>query len=196
MLAGRADHVRAQRHRRLARRRPSGRIGQQPVALGRPRRNVGIMTSRPMSELKDQPLHANSSEAVTNNVRVEVESQYAPEHSQPFQHEWFFHYTVRITNEGDETVQLLTPPLDHHRRHRPDRGSQRRGRRRRAAGAAAGRVVPVHVGLPAEDVDRRDARHLSDGHRGRRPLRRSRSRPSRSTSPTPFTNDRTNRRDR
>ena len=61
-----------------------------------------------MSELKDQPLHANSSDAVTNHVRVEVESQYAPEHSQPFQHEWFFHYTVRISNEGDETVQLLT----------------------------------------------------------------------------------------
>src|SRR5262249_6179679 len=61
-----------------------------------------------MSELRDRQLHASSSEAVTNNVRVEVESQYAPEHSQPFQSEWFFHYTVRISNEGDETVQLLT----------------------------------------------------------------------------------------
>ena len=66
------------------------------------------MSRRTMSELKDQPLHASSSEAVTNNVRVEVESQYAPEHSQPFQSEWFFHYTVRISNEGDDTVQLLT----------------------------------------------------------------------------------------
>jgi ApaG protein len=53
-------------------------------------------------------LHACSSEAVTNNVRVEVESQYAPDHSQPFQNQWFFHYTVRITNEGDDTVQLLS----------------------------------------------------------------------------------------
>ena len=61
-----------------------------------------------MPESKDQPLHASTSEAVTNNVRVEVESQYAPEHSQPFQNEWFFHYTVRITNEGDDTVQLLS----------------------------------------------------------------------------------------
>lgn len=58
-------------------------------------------------ELKDQPLHANTSEAVTNSVRVEVESQYAPEHSHPFQHKWFFHYTVRISNEGPDTVQLL-----------------------------------------------------------------------------------------
>ena len=61
-----------------------------------------------MSELKHQQLHANTSEAVTNHVRVEVESQYAPERSQPFQNEWFFDYTVRITNERDETVQLLS----------------------------------------------------------------------------------------
>jgi ApaG protein len=61
-----------------------------------------------MPDPKDQPLHGPTSEAVTNNVRVEVESQYAPERSQPFQSEWFFHYTVRITNEGDETVQLLS----------------------------------------------------------------------------------------
>ena len=61
-----------------------------------------------MSEFKDRQLHASASEAVTNNVRVEVESRYAPELSQPFQGEWVFNYTVRITNEGDETVQLLS----------------------------------------------------------------------------------------
>ena len=59
------------------------------------------------SKTTPQP-HASTSEAVTNNVRVEVESQYAPEHSQPFQSHWFFYYTIRITNEGDETVQLLS----------------------------------------------------------------------------------------
>ncbi len=57
---------------------------------------------------RDQPLHASTSEAVTNSVRVEVESKYAPEHSQPFQNQWFFYYTVRITNESDETVRLLS----------------------------------------------------------------------------------------
>jgi ApaG protein len=57
---------------------------------------------------KDRPLHASASEAVTNNVRVEVESEYAAEHSQPFDNHWFFHYTVRITNEGEDTVQLLS----------------------------------------------------------------------------------------
>jgi ApaG protein len=61
-----------------------------------------------MTESKDQELHASASEAVTNNVRVEVESRYAPEESQPFQGQWVFHYTVRITNEGEETVQLLS----------------------------------------------------------------------------------------
>jgi ApaG protein len=61
-----------------------------------------------MTESKDQPLHASTSEAITNHVRVEVESQYAPEHSQPFQSQWFFYYTVRITNEGVKTVQLLS----------------------------------------------------------------------------------------
>jgi ApaG protein len=55
-----------------------------------------------------QPLHASTSEAVTNNIRVEVESKYVAEQSQPFQSHWFFSYTVRITNEGEETVQLLS----------------------------------------------------------------------------------------
>ena len=61
-----------------------------------------------ISESKAPRLHASTSEAVTNNVRVEVESQYAPERSQPFQHDWFFYYTVRITNKGNETVQLVS----------------------------------------------------------------------------------------
>jgi ApaG protein len=57
---------------------------------------------------KNEPLHASSSEAVTNNVRVEVESRYAPEHSQPFQGYWVFHYTIRISNEGEHNVQLIS----------------------------------------------------------------------------------------
>ncbi|MCC7416351.1 MAG: Co2+/Mg2+ efflux protein ApaG [Acidobacteria bacterium] len=61
-----------------------------------------------MQDAKHQQLHASTSEAVTNNIRVEVESQYAPERSQPFQSEWFFYYTIRITNEGGETVQLIS----------------------------------------------------------------------------------------
>jgi ApaG protein len=49
-----------------------------------------------------------SSEAVTRGIRVRVVSEYARERSKPAQNEWFFVYTVRISNEGSETVQLLT----------------------------------------------------------------------------------------
>jgi ApaG protein len=49
-----------------------------------------------------------TSEAVTRGVRVRVESEYAPERSQPLKNQWFFLYTITILNEGAETVQLLT----------------------------------------------------------------------------------------
>ena len=49
-----------------------------------------------------------TSEAVTRGVRVHVESQYDAERSEPARNQWFFLYTIRITNEGPETVQLLT----------------------------------------------------------------------------------------
>ena len=49
-----------------------------------------------------------TSEAVTRGVRVHVESQYDAERSEPSRNQWFFLYTIRITNEGSDTVQLLT----------------------------------------------------------------------------------------
>jgi ApaG protein len=55
-----------------------------------------------------EPLRSSKSEAVTHNVRVEVSARYAPEQSLPFLSQWAFFYTVRITNERDETVQLLS----------------------------------------------------------------------------------------
>jgi len=48
------------------------------------------------------------SEAVTDHIRVEVLSQYSPENSRPMEGEWVFQYTVRITNQGTETVQLIS----------------------------------------------------------------------------------------
>jgi ApaG protein len=59
------------------------------------------------------------SDAVTKSIRVEVLSRHSPENSRPQQGEWIFEYTVRITNLGGETVQLLsrhwiiTDALDH-----------------------------------------------------------------------------------
>jgi len=48
----------------------------------------------------------SSSESTTQGIHVEVESRYSPEHSKPGQ--WFFLYTVRISNLGGETVQLIS----------------------------------------------------------------------------------------
>jgi ApaG protein len=48
------------------------------------------------------------SEAITENVRVEVMARHAPEHSGLREGEWVFEYTVRITNHGSDTVQLLS----------------------------------------------------------------------------------------
>ena len=48
------------------------------------------------------------SEAVTENVRVEVLARHSPENSRPGEGQWVFQYTVRITNLGTETVQLVS----------------------------------------------------------------------------------------
>ncbi len=48
------------------------------------------------------------SEAVTDSIHVEVMSQYSAANSKPMQDEWVFQYTVRITNQGTETVQLIS----------------------------------------------------------------------------------------
>lgn len=54
-----------------------------------------------------RPEYAPVSEAVTHDIRVEVLAQHSAEHSRPGAGEWVFQYTVRITNLGQETVQLL-----------------------------------------------------------------------------------------
>ena len=62
---------------------------------------------------------APMSEAVTDDIRVEVMASYSAENSNPLLDNWVFQYTVRITNQGSETVQLLnrhwviTDALDH-----------------------------------------------------------------------------------
>ena len=48
------------------------------------------------------------SEAVTQDVRVKVVSRYLPQQSSPEESRFVFSYTVKITNESDEKVQLRT----------------------------------------------------------------------------------------
>jgi ApaG protein len=47
-------------------------------------------------------------EAVTRGIRVAVRSEYVPQRSRPLEGRWFFSYTIRISNEGSETAQLLS----------------------------------------------------------------------------------------
>ncbi len=49
----------------------------------------------------------STSEAVTRGVRVQVRAEYVPERSRPQERMWFFAYHIRITNDSDQTVQLL-----------------------------------------------------------------------------------------
>ena len=49
-----------------------------------------------------------TSESTTRNIRIRVESRYDPARSDVDNERWFFVYTIRIANEGSETVQLLT----------------------------------------------------------------------------------------
>jgi ApaG protein len=51
---------------------------------------------------------ADRSEVVTHGIRVEVQSVFVPERSDPDDGQWFFAYRVRITNEGEETAQLVS----------------------------------------------------------------------------------------
>lgn len=46
--------------------------------------------------------------ATTHGFRVEVDPRYSPQHSDRTQGQWFFLYTVRVTNESDRTAQLLS----------------------------------------------------------------------------------------
>jgi ApaG protein len=59
-----------------------------------------------MADSRSDP--APLSDAVTDDIRVEVMSSYSPENSRPLEGEWVFQYTVRITNQGRDTVQLLS----------------------------------------------------------------------------------------
>jgi ApaG protein len=49
-----------------------------------------------------------TSEATTRGVRVSVQSEYAPDRSRPTDQQWFFLYTITITNDGTDTVQLIS----------------------------------------------------------------------------------------
>ncbi len=48
------------------------------------------------------------SEATTKGIQVKVESEYIPERSDPQNQFYFFAYHVTITNQGNDTAQLVS----------------------------------------------------------------------------------------
>ena len=56
----------------------------------------------------DRQSGVQTSEAVTDGIRVHVTARYSPGHSQPQRDLWLFVYTIAISNEGPETVQLIS----------------------------------------------------------------------------------------
>lgn len=56
----------------------------------------------------DPRMPGMNSEAVTRQIRVSVQAEYSPEHSNPTISQWFFLYTIQIANEGEDTVQLIS----------------------------------------------------------------------------------------
>lgn len=46
--------------------------------------------------------------ATTRGITVRVSVSYLPEQSEPQRGRWFWAYHIRIENEGDQPVQLLT----------------------------------------------------------------------------------------
>jgi len=70
-----------------------------------------------MGDLRSE--YAPMSDTMTHSIRVEVMARHSPENSRPHLGEWVFQYTIRITNMGTDTVQLvsrhwiITDALDH-----------------------------------------------------------------------------------
>jgi ApaG protein len=48
------------------------------------------------------------SDTVTRGIRIQVESTYVPERSEPRQNYFFFAYRVQVSNEGSERAQLMS----------------------------------------------------------------------------------------
>ena len=51
---------------------------------------------------------AGTSEALTDGIRVTVQSRYLPQRSNPLRRQFLFTYQVTIANEGSEPVRLVT----------------------------------------------------------------------------------------
>lgn len=45
---------------------------------------------------------------ITHGIKIVVQTRYEPDHSNPVENKYIFSYHIGITNESEETVQLLS----------------------------------------------------------------------------------------
>ena len=109
--------------------------------------------------------------AVTRQIEVTVEPNFLPERSSVDSGQYFWSYTIVITNTGEETVQLRT-------RHWIITDATGRKQEVRGEGVVgeqpvlgAGRALRIHLGRAAADRVGLHDRALSDGQRKRRAVR-------------------------
>jgi ApaG protein len=87
-------------------RRSGGRKGSDAEIVAGTTRESGIIGND-----ADEPRRSyrgDVSEATTRGIRVQVTSTYLPDRSSPPEQQYFFTYTVRITNVGSERTQLVS----------------------------------------------------------------------------------------
>ena len=113
--------------------------------------------------------------AVTRQIEVTVEPNFMPERSSVERRQYFWSYTIVITNTGAETVQLKT-------RHWIITDATGRKQEVRGEGVVGEqpvlgtrRTLRIHLGRAAADRIRLHDRPLPDGQRKRRAVRDRRS---------------------
>ena len=105
-------------------------------------------------------------EAVTHQVKVTVEPTFDPERSDPDERRYFWRYAIEIVNLGDNPVTLM----ERHWRITDANGRQQDVRGPGVVGEQPtiepGKSFQIHLGLPADHVERAHGRRVSDGRSG------------------------------
>lgn len=68
---------------------------------------AGAPARLPRRRARATPWLLGSSTAITDGIRVDVSSEYVPDHSRPREQRYVFSYAVTITNTGEQTAQLV-----------------------------------------------------------------------------------------
>jgi ApaG protein len=82
----------------------AGDEAQEPAGGAEPARNIRLPAVAAIVHHDE----VFTSEALTRGIRIAVVSEYSPEQSAPSRQLWRFLYTITISNEGPDTVRLVS----------------------------------------------------------------------------------------